>query len=100
MNLDLLEQRIAGARGWWERRNRDNPNDAAAERRQAERIGYVAGCDDPSITVRCSTLAELVAVARAADRLLDALGSLEDLTLDELAALEVLAAALTGEAMA
>ena len=55
-------------------------------------IGYTARCDDPFMPVRCSTLAELVAVARAAALLADAL--VEDLTDDELAALATIREAM------
>jgi len=85
VNLDLLERRIAAERERWRIQAREHPNDAAAERRTAKVIGYTARCDDPFLPVPCSVLAELVAVARAAALLADAL--VEDLTDDERAAL-------------
>jgi len=92
VNLDRLERRIAEKRGWWQRRNAEHPNEAAAERRSAEVLGFTARCDDPWLSVRCSTLAELVAVARAAALLADAL--VEDLTDDERAALATIREAM------
>ena len=94
MNLDLLERRIAAERERWRIQTREHPNDAAAERRTAKAIGYTARCDDPFVSVRCSALAELVAVARAAALLAEQEALVEDLTVEERAALATIREAM------
>ena len=94
MNLDLLERRIAAERERWRIQTREHPNTAAAERRTAKVIGYTARCDDPFMPVRCSALAELVAVARAAAELAWAIECVSDLTDDERAALATIREAM------
>jgi hypothetical protein len=90
VNLDRIEARIAETVAWWERCNDNRPDDAARERKKAARVGYVAHCDDPPLKVRASELAELVAVARAAVTLLDALATVQDMTEAERTALAVI----------
>lgn len=77
-------------RGWWQRWCETNPGDAARDRRIARERGWVARCDDPKLEVRCSELESLARVALAACGVVEALGSLEDLSDDERAALELL----------
>jgi hypothetical protein len=70
--LERLEARIAETVAWWERPERLHPN------------------PDPAVSARASELAALVAVARAAVTLLDALADVEDLTEAERQALAVI----------